>query len=139
MPRRWSGVAVSAILALLWAWIGLAYHLTFFTSIGPPAYAFAAISFAGAAVFFWQGVVRRRLEFRWVLSVRALAGLGLIVFALLVYPLWAWLAGHRYPAFATFSSHVSLRMRPTLRFIPWRTQFWKSQRFEPLRFTPCSA
>ena len=26
-PRRWSGVAVSAILGVLWAWIAVAYHL----------------------------------------------------------------------------------------------------------------
>ena len=102
VPRCWSGAAVSAILAALWVWIAAAYHLAFFTTISPPAYAFAAMSMAGAAVFFWQGVVRRRLEFRWVLSAQTLAGVVLIVFALLIYPLWAWLAGHRYPAFATF-------------------------------------
>lgn len=102
VPRRWSGPAISGLLAVLWAWIALAYHLAFFTAISPPAYAFAAVSMAGGAVFFWQGVVRRRIEFRWVLSVKALAGLGLVVFALLGYPLWAWIAGHRYPALATF-------------------------------------
>ncbi len=102
LPGRWAGAAVSALLAVLWAWIALAYHLAFFTAISPPAYAFAAVSMAGAAVFFWQGVVRRRLEFRWVLSAQTRAGLVLIIFALLIYPAWAWLAGHRYPAFATF-------------------------------------
>jgi hypothetical protein len=102
VPRRWSGAAVSAILSVLWAWIALAYHLAFFTTISPPAYAFAAISMGGAVAFFWQGVVRRKLEFQWVLEVRTMAGLCLVVFGLLGYPLWAWVAGHRYPAFATF-------------------------------------
>ena len=31
-PRRWSGVGVSAILASLWAWLGIAYHLSFLTA-----------------------------------------------------------------------------------------------------------
>ena len=44
VPRRWSGAGVSAILAFLWAWIGLAYHLAFFTTINPAAYAFAGVS-----------------------------------------------------------------------------------------------
>ena len=66
-PRRWSGAGVSAILGFLWAWIAVVYHLAFFARISVPAYAFAAVSMAGAAVFVWQGVIRRRLEFRWVL------------------------------------------------------------------------
>ena len=73
-PRRGSGVAVSAILSVLWAWLALAYHLAFFTAISPPAYAFAALSLAGAGVFFWQGVVRRKLQFRWVPGLRAVMG-----------------------------------------------------------------
>ena len=101
-PRRGSGVAVSAILSVLWAWLALAYHLAFFTAISPPAYAFAALSLAGAGVFFWRGVVRRKLRFRWVPGLRAVMGVCLVVFALAVYPAWTYLAGHRYPTFPTF-------------------------------------
>ena len=50
-PRPWSGVAVSAILGVLWSWIAMAYHLAFFARISAPAYAFAALSMVGAAVF----------------------------------------------------------------------------------------
>lgn len=102
VPRRRSGVGVSAILAFLWAWLGLAYHLVFFTSISPPAYGFAAVSVAGALVFLWQGVVRRRLEFRWVGGARGTIGLMLVAFALGVYPAWSYLAEHHYPETPTF-------------------------------------
>jgi hypothetical protein len=101
-PQPWSGVAVSAVLAFLWAWIAVAYHFTFFTRISPPAYAFAVVSLAGAAVFAWQGVIRRRLTFKWVPGWRCAAGAALIGFALLVYPIWSAVAGHRYPAVASF-------------------------------------
>ena len=101
-PQPWSGVAVSAVLAFLWAWIAVAYHFTFFTRINPLAYGFAAVSMAGAAVFVWQGVVHRRLTFSWVAGWRAAAGSALIVFALVVYPLWSAAVGHRYPAVASF-------------------------------------
>jgi hypothetical protein len=101
-PRRWSGAVVSAIIAGLWAWLGLAYHLAFFAAINPLAYVFAGFSAAGAAVFFWQGVVRRRLEFRWSNTPRAIAGLALVAFALVVYPAWTTHAGHPYPALPTF-------------------------------------
>lgn len=55
-PRTWSGRAVSAILAVLWAWLALAYHLAFFASINPLAYVFAAVSAAGAQAAFLLGV-----------------------------------------------------------------------------------
>jgi hypothetical protein len=101
-PLRWSGVGISAILAFLWAWIALAFHLAFFTAISPPAYAFAGISLVGALVFLWQGVVRRRLEFRLAPGFRTAVGLCLILFALVVYPAWSLYVGHRYPSLPTF-------------------------------------
>lgn len=101
-PRPWSSVVVCAILATLWAWMAVAYHLAFFARISPAAYGFAVLSAVGAAVFAWQGVVRRRLVFRWVPGLRAAAGIGLIVFALAVYPVWSAWTGHAYPATPTF-------------------------------------
>ncbi|MEO8545754.1 MAG: DUF6064 family protein [Burkholderiaceae bacterium] len=101
-PRPWSGVAVSAILGVLWAWIALAYHLAFFARISPAAYAFAALSMVGAAAFIWQGVIRRRLTFQWAPGPKAVTGAALILFALVVYPVWSAYAGHPYPATPTF-------------------------------------
>lgn len=101
-PRSWSGAAISGILALLWAWLALAYHLAFFAEINPLAYVFSAMSLLGAFALFWQGVVCRRLRFAWVGGGRAFAGVVLIVFALIVYPLWSWYAGHGYPSMPTF-------------------------------------
>jgi hypothetical protein len=101
-PRPWSGVAVSAALGALWTWTALAYHLAFFARISPAAFSFAAVSAAGAAVFVWQGVIRRRLAFRWVPGLKATAGVVLVAFALVVYPVWSAYAGHPYPATPSF-------------------------------------
>lgn len=101
-PQHRSGVLVSCILAFLWAWMGFVYHLAFFTSINPLAYLFGAASLLGAGLFLWEGVVRRRLEFRLTWGVRQFLGLGLVVFALLVYPWWSTRAGHAYPQLPTF-------------------------------------
>lgn len=100
--RSWSGVVVSAILALLWGWMGLAYHLAFFTTISPPAYAFAAVFVVGSLVLLWQGVVRRRLEYMCQGGGRGVTGLLLVVYALVVYPAWSHLAGQRYLDTPTF-------------------------------------
>ncbi len=102
VPNRWSGVGVSAILAFLWAWLALAYHLAFFTAINPLAYAFSGISIAGALIFIWHGVIHRRLQFKWASGTRSVIGAVLILFALIAYPAWSHYVGHRYPAFPTF-------------------------------------
>ena len=102
LRRPWSGMAVSAILAVLWIWLGAAYHLAFFAQINPVAYGFGALSIVGGLVFAWHGVIRRRLEFSFGKSLRAAIGTALLVFALVVYPIWGTLAGHGYPALPTF-------------------------------------
>ncbi len=98
----YSSVGISAILTVLWVWQALAYHLALFTVINPLAYVFAAVFMAGAAVFFWQGVLHRRLNFKSIPGWRMRAGWGLMIFAWFIYPAWTYLSGHRYPAFPTF-------------------------------------
>lgn len=102
MQIKYASVGISAVLTFLWVWQALAYHLTFFTAINPLAYVFAAVFLAGAAVFFWQGVVRRNLHFIPMQGWRMWTGWGLVIFACFVYPAWTYLAGHRYPLFPTF-------------------------------------
>lgn len=102
LQRPWCSVAISGLLALLWGWTGLAYHLAFFSSINPLAYAFGALSLVGAAVFVWLGVVRRELDFVLHRDARSAVGLLLLLFALVIYPAWSALAGHAYPNLPTF-------------------------------------
>lgn len=102
LRRPWSGVVVSGILALLWVWLGAAYHLAFFARINPVAYGFGALSIVAGLLFAWHGVLSRRLEFAFTWGLRTGLGLTLVGFALLVYPVWATLAGHAYPELPTF-------------------------------------
>ena len=100
--RRYTSIGISAILTFLWVWQALGYHVAFFTAINPLAFAFAAVCMAGAASIFWQGVIRRKLRFTSTPGWRKSAGWGLVIFALIVYPAWTYVAGHRCPAFPTF-------------------------------------
>ena len=102
LRRSWSGVAVSAILAVLWIWLGAAFHLAFFARINPVAYGFGALSIVGGLMFAWHGVIRRRLAFSFGKNLRVAIGTALLMFALLIYPIWGTLAGHGYPALPTF-------------------------------------
>ena len=101
-PGARSGTIVSAILALLWAWLGVVYHWVFFASVNPLAIAFAILSLVGALAFVWWGVIRRQLRFARPARWRAWTGGALLIYALLVYPALSWMAGHHYPALPTF-------------------------------------
>ena len=41
------------VVAILWAWMAIAYHLLFFTDINPMAYLFAAMFALQAALIIW--------------------------------------------------------------------------------------
>jgi hypothetical protein len=101
-PAHRSGIIVSVILALLWTWTGLAYHLQFFSRINPAAPAFAMLTVGAALAFLWWGAIRRTLKFGPGGGWRAWLGGVLIGYALIVYPALSWVAGHRYPAAPTF-------------------------------------
>ena len=100
--RAWSDRAVSGVLALLWVWMGVVYHLGFFRTINPAASIFGAMFVLQGVVFAVLGVAGGKLRFVFPAGARGMIGGLLLVFALVAYPLLAYLAGHRYPAVATF-------------------------------------
>jgi hypothetical protein len=100
--RRRSDRVVSAILAGLWAWMGIVYHLVYFTPANPAAALFGVMFLGGATAFAWAGVVHGRLKFNGENRMRRIAGHALITYSLVVYPLLSLLLGREYPALPTF-------------------------------------
>ena len=97
-----AGVWTSAVLAVLWAWTGIAYHWAFFTTINPAAWAFGALCLAAAVAFAWFGVVRRSIVLSPRFGRRALLGWAFVAFAIVLYPALSIATGHRYPELPTF-------------------------------------
>ena len=95
---RW----IAALLAVFWLWVAVAYHFAFFSGINPAAWIFGAVSFAGGLVFLWLGTLKGALRFSPAGGWRGALGGLLLAYALLVYPLLGYVAGHRYPAAPTF-------------------------------------
>lgn len=93
---------VAAILALMWAWNGIAYHLMHFAEINFAAPIFAAVFVVQGLLFALTGAVRGKIAFRFRADFFGWTGLGLAVFALAVYPLLGALAGHGWPRAALF-------------------------------------
>lgn len=101
-PTRWSDRTIGAVLAALWAWMGIIYHWRFFRTINPIATVFGALFVLEAGLLLWYAVVRPQLVFVAGRSVKGALGLTLLVYAFAVYPAVGYLLGQRYPAFPTF-------------------------------------
>jgi uncharacterized protein DUF6064 len=99
-PR--AGRIVSGILALLWLWMGVVYHLTFFRAINPAATLFGALFIVEAGLLAWTGVWRTRLVFRPQFDWASVMGGLLLLYGLVLYPMLGLALGHRYPATPTF-------------------------------------
>lgn len=102
LKKKNAGRLVSGILAFLWIWTGLAYHLAQFTRINPGAYVFGAAFVVQGLLFLFEGVIRNRLSFAYSARPSAVFGAVLMAYAMLVYPLLNLTLGHSYPHMPTF-------------------------------------
>ncbi len=93
---------VSAILVFFWLWMGVAYHLLFFSRINRAAFFFGAFFIFQAVILFYAGVLKDELTFRFRFDTSGVIGALLILYALVVYPLLGFVFGHVYPQSPTF-------------------------------------
>jgi Family of unknown function (DUF6064) len=100
--RRDSDRVVSAILAGLWIWMGVVYHLIYFREVNPAATLFGAMFLGGAGIFAWVGVVQGRLVFNCESRARRVSGHALIAYALVGYPFVSAVLGREFPEIPTF-------------------------------------
>ncbi len=101
-PSATSSRLVTGILAFFWAWIGLVYHLVYFTRINPAAYVFGGLFILQAVLFVGTGVLGRKLSFRPEWNLYGLAGGFFLLYGLLIYPVLGYFLGHVYPHSPTF-------------------------------------
>lgn len=100
--RRERPRLVLGLLAALWVWTGVVYHLTFFAEVNPAAGAFGAAFVVQAVLLI--GAARTRRPPTPPTTGSLAVGKGLVAYALLGYPLVGYLAGHHYPETPTFGA-----------------------------------
>jgi hypothetical protein len=108
------------ILAALWAWSGVVYHLMFFRRINQLAVVFGAL-FLVQAVLLLLAARRRRLNFAFRATAAGWLGGTLITYALVVYPLLGAAQGRWYPSAPTFGVPCPLTIF-TLGLLLWNTE-----------------
>ena len=90
------------ILSFFWFWMGLVYHILFFSTINPLAYVFGMLFIVEAVLLFYIGVIKNRVGFNLAKDRYTLIGLVFIAYALLIYPIIGTFVGHGYPRLPTF-------------------------------------
>jgi hypothetical protein len=96
-PVAGGGRIIAAILAVFWVWMGVAYHLMHFATVNFAAPAFGAVFIVQGLLLGWTGVIRGKVNFRFRPDASGWSGLGLVIFAIVLYPLLGWVAGHGWP------------------------------------------
>jgi hypothetical protein len=92
---------VAFVLSLFWIWMGLVYHLLFFSTINRAALIFATLFVLQGILFFIAGVWKQNLRFRFRPDLFGITGSTFLIYALVIYPALGYWFGHRYPAAPT--------------------------------------
>jgi Family of unknown function (DUF6064) len=92
-PTPWQGRAISVVLGLLWAWVAVEYLWRRYATINWAATYFGWAFLIESLLLAGIGGLRGGLAFRARRTAPAITGVGLFLFALLLYPLVALLGG----------------------------------------------
>lgn len=101
-PNQSSNKIISIILAFFWLWMGIIYHIIFFTTINKAAYLFGSLFIIQGILFFIFGVLLNKLSFNFRPNKLGITGIILVLFALIIYPILSYSFGHIYPYSPTF-------------------------------------
>jgi hypothetical protein len=100
-PSANTGRWVAVGLASMWLWTGIAYHGLHFSEINKAAFLFGAL-FVIQALLLLRAGFTGNLQFGVSRGAAAWLGWGLVLYALVIYPLLGMWAGHRYPEMPMF-------------------------------------
>lgn len=112
---------ISSILVFFWIWMGVVYHIIFFSAINKAALLFGAAFILQGLIFFYYTFITKKLTYRYSSHSWGIVGGGLIIFALVMYPFISYLQGHIYPASPTFGLPCPTTIF-TLGLLLWSSQ-----------------
>jgi hypothetical protein len=95
-------IYISSLLAFLWFWIGIVYHIIFFSTINKAAYFFGILFIIQGLLFAIYGIFKGNITFESRNSIYNYIGVIFILYALIIYPILGHLLGHQYPNSPTF-------------------------------------
>lgn len=93
---------VNQLLSALWLWMGIVYHIKYFSSINPAAYLFGGMFIIQGLIFAYLSVDKTKLEYKFDLTtIHGIVGIGFIFYGMVLYPILNHLSGITFPASPT--------------------------------------
>ncbi len=89
------------ILATFWLWMGVVYHIGYFSDINKAAFLFGALFILESILLFVYGLVRP-VSFHFEKNTQSILSGILLSYSLVAYPLIGYFTGHGYPYSPTF-------------------------------------
>lgn len=93
---------ITVVLSFLWIWMGVVYHVLYFSVINKAALIFGVAFFLQGLMFLYFGIFRRSLSFKLSRNLYSIIGVLFIFYALVVYPVLGYNMGRVYPESPTF-------------------------------------
>ena len=100
--NKLSGQIISGILALFWIWMGVFYHIVYFSPINTIARIFGVFYIIQGLLFLIVGTLYGKLSFRFSYKPIPILGACFILYAMAVYSLLGMTFGHNYPSAPIF-------------------------------------
>src|SRR5687768_7401258 len=75
---------INSILAFFWIWMGLVYHIMYFSPVNPAALLFGSRFIIQGLVFTYFGVYKKSLEFQFELNTHNIIGILFLIYGLLI-------------------------------------------------------
>lgn len=95
--RPFTNKIISLALGVFWLWMGVCYHILFFSDINTAAYFFGGLFLIQGLLFLITGFITTTLEFHFRSNWYGALGGLFIFYALIIYPIWGTSIGHEYP------------------------------------------
>jgi len=118
---KYSDNIITLSLAFFWLWMGVVYHIIYFSVINKAAYIFGILYIIQSLLFLYYGLYKKVnpsltfgegslpaagrggvLSFRYQRGLHGYTGSILMLYALIIYPAIGYLAGHVYPKAPAF-------------------------------------
>lgn len=93
---------INLVLSLFWFWMGIVYHLIYFSEINPAALLFGGAFIIQALILAYFGILKRQIQYRLDKTVYGITGIIFAVFGLFIYPILSVSSGHIFPKMPTF-------------------------------------
>lgn len=114
---------INGILGFFWLWIGLVYHILFFSEINNAAFGFGALFIIQGMLFLGIGLFTEKIQYRFKANTLGIIGIILVVYAMIIYPIIGAFLDHGYP----YSPMFGVAPCPSTIFT-FGLLLWSSQR-----------